>query len=179
MHMGTFSGYPLVRWQGDRLMILQEEFYFIDDDGKKWEVPIEAELNGATIPKFLWSTIGPPYVGSYRRASVVHDFFVGEGNNPDVTYPERRKADKMFYQACRADGCSIWEATKLYIGVSIGSWTSKKKSRTDGDFKSFALEPVQIQVSEEDKFNQILEKLGEQPDGDFSLLEKLVEAELS
>src|SRR5437762_1448508 len=32
----------------------------------------------------------------------------------------RRKAHRMFYHACRAGGCSIPEATLLYIGVRIG-----------------------------------------------------------
>ena len=27
----------------------------------------------------------------------------------------------MFYHACRAGGCSIWDATILYVGVRIGA----------------------------------------------------------
>jgi hypothetical protein len=30
----------------------------------------------------------------------------------------------MFYHACRAGGCSIKQATLLYIGVRFGAWTS-------------------------------------------------------
>ena len=102
--MGTFSGYPLTKWHGNRIMTLEEDFYFIDDDGKKWLAPKGAEINGATIPRSLWSVIGSPYVGGYRRASVVHDYFVGEGKNPSVSFLQRRRADAMFFQACRADG---------------------------------------------------------------------------
>ena len=34
----------------------------------------------------------------------------------------RSNADRMFYHACRAGGCSIYDATLLYIGVRIGAW---------------------------------------------------------
>lgn len=178
--MGSFSGYPLTRWNGDRLMVLKEPFYFIDDDNKKWLVPTNAEINGATIPKFLWSVVGPPYVGPYRRASVVHDYFVGEGNNPDVTYVERRAADKMFYQACRTGGCSILQASKLYVGVSIGSWISKASSQRLKEVGAFDLVGEDKSVSMEEKYNNMMQKIeGSMVKGeDFSALEAMVNLEL-
>lgn len=35
-------------------------------------------------------------------------------------FGKRRKADKMFYHACRAGGCFWKEAVILYLGVRIG-----------------------------------------------------------
>ena len=129
--MKGFSGLPITRWEeGSRIMTLIEELSYTDRNNTEWKVKKGAELNGATIPRALWSVIGSPYVGRYRRASIVHDYFVGEGSNPDVSYSERRKADKMFFRACRADGCSLKFATLLYIGVSVGSWASRKNMRT-------------------------------------------------
>jgi hypothetical protein len=34
---------------------------------------------------------------------------------------KRRAADRMFYHACRAGGCSVEQATVLYLGVRIGA----------------------------------------------------------
>src|SRR5207247_9186795 len=58
-----------------------------------------------------------PYTGDYRRASIVHDKACDDASGNTTA---RRKADRMFYHACRAGGCSIQEATLLYIGVIMG-----------------------------------------------------------
>ena len=173
--MGKFSGEPLTRWKGPRIMILQEAFYFIDDDGTKWEVPVNAEINGATIPDELWSVVGAPYVGTYRKASVVHDYHVGEGNNPDVTHAHRRKADKMFYQACRAEGSGWAFARTLYLGVSLGSW-SAAVSRTFTRTKSIKSNQTPDIL---DKYNEMAQKLDSFEEDDFDALEKWIDAELT
>jgi hypothetical protein len=51
-------------------------------------------------------------------ASIVHDKACDDavGNSK-----ARRAADRMFYHGCRAGGCSVAEATVLYIGVRIGA----------------------------------------------------------
>ncbi|PYJ14178.1 MAG: hypothetical protein DME93_00675 [Verrucomicrobia bacterium] len=70
------------------------------------------------MPRALWTLVGSPYTGDYRRASIVHDKACDDALH-DVQ--ARREADRMFYHACRAGGCSIQEATWLYIGVRIGA----------------------------------------------------------
>ena len=126
-----FSGEPLTQWDGSRNMTLKEDFYYIDPDGKKWDAPEGSCINGATIPRALWSSIGSPYTGKYRRASVVHDVAVGELSNEDVSQEERKKADRMFYHACKYDGCSNRFAILLYIGVRLGTWISGWSSPFD------------------------------------------------
>ncbi len=40
----------------------------------------------------------------------------------------------MFYHACRAGGCSVWDATVLYVGVRVGALMDrfpKAKSSTE------------------------------------------------
>ena len=61
-------------------------------------------------------------MGNYRRATIVHDYFVGELSNPEVPLADRQAADRMFYHACRCDGCSLKFAGILYIGVCLGTW---------------------------------------------------------
>lgn len=125
-----FSGEPiLTEWHdGERNMSLAQEFYYVDPKGKKWVAPAGSVINGATIPRELWSIVGSPFVGKYRRASVIHDVAVGEFGDYDVSSQERKKADRMFYHACRYDGCSKRFATLLYIGVRLGAWLSFKSS---------------------------------------------------
>lgn len=96
-----FSGEPVTRWTGERNMRLVEALSYEDRKGKIWEAPAGSEINGATIPRALWTSIGAPFVGNYRRATIVHDYFVGELSNPAVTPAERKAADRMFYHACR------------------------------------------------------------------------------
>lgn len=124
-----FSGYPETIWNGnnnDRDMTLKFDFSFTDKNGKIWTSPAGSFVNGATIPPVLWSVIGSPYTGKYRRASVVHDYFVGEDVNPDVPLVERKEADRMFHEACLFDGCNPEFAATLYIAVCIGTWNATR-----------------------------------------------------
>lgn len=120
---GFFSGNPKTEWLvdsngQDRDMRLIEDFSFTDPDGRSWPAPKGSIVNGASIPRPLWSTVGSPYTDDYRRASVVHDVAC---NTPGVS---RKEADMMFYHACRAGGCSARQARILYAGVRIGAWAS-------------------------------------------------------
>jgi hypothetical protein len=122
MGYGSFSGNPKTEWlceQGeDRNMCLLETFWYIDPQGRRWEAPKGAVTNGASIPRTLWSSIGSPYTGNYRRASIVHDIAI---RNPCIL---RADADDMFYFACLAGGCMLMEGKLLYAGVRVGSWAS-------------------------------------------------------
>lgn len=123
MAKGEFSGEPQTLWltedgTDDRKMSLLKDFWFKDPKGKKWEAHKDDKVDGASIPRALWTLLGSPYTGDYRRASIVHDVACNKaGDNAD----KRLAADRMFYYACRAGGCSIWQATLLYIGVRIGA----------------------------------------------------------
>ena len=123
MAQRQFSGEPQTLWlteKGpDRNMVLTENFWFCDSNGRLWDAPAKAKINGASIPTFLWSLIGSPYTGDYRRASIVHDVACDLAvGNPAM----RKAADRMFFEACREGGCSKWDATVLYIGVRFGAW---------------------------------------------------------
>jgi hypothetical protein len=124
MNHGSFSGYPITRWcppepgETERKMELTEEFSFLDPAGKHWVVPPGFKVDGATIPRALWTLVGSPYTGNYRRGSIVHDkACVDAGLNA----AERRAADRMFFHACMAGGCDAKQATALYLGVRIGA----------------------------------------------------------
>ena len=123
MAHGTFTDDPEVVWlterrAPDRGMRLLAPFSFIDPAGKTWGVPAAYVVNGASIPRALWTLVGSPYTGDYRRASIVHDKACDDAKGNSRA---RRAADRIFYHACRAGGCSVAEATLLYIGVRIGA----------------------------------------------------------
>jgi len=121
---GTFSGNPKTEWltddkDDDRNMILLEDFIFTDANGKVWPAPKDSVINGASIPRPLWSSVGSPYTDDYRRASIVHDIAC---DNKNIL---RKDADVMFYYACLAGGCSKAKASILYAGVRIGAWSNR------------------------------------------------------
>src|SRR5262245_52311580 len=75
---GKFSEEPRTLWlteikDGDRRMRLLADFWFDDVDGKRWLTPTAYVVDGASIPRALWTLVGSPYTGCYRRASIVHD----------------------------------------------------------------------------------------------------------
>ena len=177
-----FSGEPLTRWNGSRNMTLEEDFFFEDSNGKIWSALKGSCLNGATIPRALWSAVGAPYSGRYRRASVVHDVAVGELCNPDVSSSDRKKADRMFYQACRHDGCSRKFAAILYIGVRFGSWSSglgsifKSNELLESEIVRDNPEDVYVQA----KFWKIVDLSNEAIETEnLEILDQIIEKELN
>ena len=136
---GRFSGEPRTDWlanrkAADRNMRVVDDFWFEDPDRKRWLAPAGSEVNGANIPRTLWSLLGSPYTGDYRRASVVHD--VACQGNPSFT--ERRAADRMFYHACRAGGCGRVEATILYVGARIGALVPSVAAWRNAETRAYA-----------------------------------------
>lgn len=119
---GSFSGNPKTEWLtergDDRDMRLLEPFWYIDPAGRRWDAPTGSITNGASIPRSLWSSVGSPYTGGYRRAAIVHDIAI---RTPGVI---RDEADTMFYYACLSGGCLLLEARLLYVGVRVGTWAS-------------------------------------------------------
>lgn len=118
---GKFSDNPQTEWLvdpagPDRDMILLRDFWYQDPDGRRWTAPRGSRINGASIPRPLWTVVGSPYIDDYRSASIVHDVAC---DNPAIP---RRDADRMFYFACLAGGCSKAQARLLYLGVRVGDW---------------------------------------------------------
>lgn len=122
MLYGSFSGNPKTEWlcdEGeDSNMCMLETFWYTDPQGRRWEAPKGSITNGASIPRTLWSSVGSPFTGNYRRAAIVHDIAVKS------SAVLRDEADSMFYFACMAGGCPLMEGKLLYAGVRIGSWSA-------------------------------------------------------
>lgn len=97
-----------------RLMRLVEPFGFMDSSEKHWQVPTDAQIDGASIPRPLWTLIGGPFEGKYRTASVVHDYYCDMRSEP------WRAVHRVFYNGMRASGVSKIRAKVMYAAVYFG-----------------------------------------------------------
>ena len=107
-----FDGDPVTKWNPDgRTMTLLTELRYTDPQGFVWIAPIGSVVDGASIPRYLWSIMGGPFEGKYRNASVLHDVAYGEHNRP------WQECDRMFYYAMRCSGVSVAEAKTMFYAL--------------------------------------------------------------
>ncbi len=116
------TGNVSVKWLNEpkdkyRNMELISDVIFVHDE-KQWKARSGEIINGASIPPFLWSSGMSPYIGNYRRSTIIHDVYCSD--------EERRKkhswqdVHKMMYHAMIADSTSQKEAKLIYAAVYIG-----------------------------------------------------------
>jgi hypothetical protein len=109
---GYYSGAPVTRWDSDgRNMTLLSELRYTDPKGETWIAPAGSKVDGASIPRYLWSLMGGPFEGKYRNASVLHDVSYDQHNRP------WQDCDRMFYNAMRCSGVSAAEAKTMYYAL--------------------------------------------------------------
>ena len=109
-----FKGNVTVKWRKDGItMKLLQDFSFRDSKGKTWKAPAGSIVNGASIPRILWSTVGSPFTGRYRRASVVHDVACQQRTRP------WKATHTMFYEAMLADKTLKSKAKQMYRAVML------------------------------------------------------------
>jgi len=111
-----FIGEVITKWLSGsrREMQLEEEFNFIDKNSRFWFAPKGAVVDGASIPKIFWLFIGSPFVGKYRRASVIHDVYCKTKSRP------HKEVHRMFYEGVRVDGVNIVKAKTMYWAIKLG-----------------------------------------------------------
>lgn len=109
---GSCNGAIRAEWLEDgRNMKLLEDYVYTDPHLKDWLAPKGSVVDGASIPQALWSFIGSPFVGLYRKASVTHDV---ECERKTQNW---RAVHKMFYEAMRCSGVSSQRAKIMYTAV--------------------------------------------------------------
>ena len=114
---GYFSGVPVTQWNPDgRSMTLLRHFSYTDPNGMLWVAPDGSVVDGASIPRTLWSLMGGPFEGRYRNASVLHDVAYTMQNRPP------RECDRMFYNAMRCSGVGPIEAKTMYYALLRFGW---------------------------------------------------------
>jgi hypothetical protein len=114
---GEFSGTPKIEFidtpgAPNREVRVIEDFTFTEAaDGTVWEAPSGSLVDGASIPRVLWSLVGSPFTGDYVYASIVHDVACDARTRP------WRATHYMFYQACLAGGTRRGRAKLMYLAV--------------------------------------------------------------
>lgn len=139
--METFIGKPLTTWNSEYGLQLVEDFGYVDQNGKIWLAAKGTYLSGCSIPKPLWSRIGSPFLGSFRKACIVHNNYIGTQPSPFCDINQRRKADAMFYHASKHCGCGNRLSSILYICASISTWTCKNYD-TFSDYFNKAIDDI-------------------------------------
>lgn len=110
---GKFIGQVKAVFDDDgRTMQLNEDFAYKDPSNKVWLAPAGSVIDGASIPKPLWSLIGGPFEGQYRNASVIHDVACVERSEPSDA------VHRMFYFACVCGGVNERKAKLMYYAVA-------------------------------------------------------------
>ena len=125
---GYYSGAPEARWDNDgRNMTLLSELRYTDPKGVVWIAPAGSKVDGASIPRSLWSLMGGPFEGKYRDASVLHDVSYDQHIRP------WQECDRMFYNAMRCSGVSAIEAKTMFYALyrfgNHGAFAIKKAKR--------------------------------------------------
>ena len=114
---GYYSGIPLTQWNSDgRSMTLLRDLRYFDPKGNEWVAPAGSVVDGASIPRALWSFMGGPFEGKYRNASVLHDVAYTIQDRPPA------ECDRMFYNAMRCSGVSALEAKTMYYALLRFGW---------------------------------------------------------
>lgn len=107
-----YEGNPAFEWLPDgRHMKLLNDFTYYDPSDEAWPVPAGAQVDGASIPRLLWTVIGGPFAGAYRNASVIHDWYC------DIRSRPWKSVHKMFYNAMKTSGVAELQAKIMFAGV--------------------------------------------------------------
>lgn len=124
------SDSPAVRWLNDgRLVVLLEEFVYVDPDGVRWVCPKGMTSDGASVPRFGWFRT-PPFTGRHRLAALPHDQYcsLGQAGLSPAASPE---VHWMYYRALRCAGVSFWEAMRMWIPVRLFGPRFRASEKTD------------------------------------------------
>lgn len=154
-----FVGEVDVRWLvengEDRKMQLLSDFAFVDSNNVRWEAKKNDVIDGASIPEVIWSQIvGTPFIGDYRRASVVHDVAC------DKQMHTSKDAHRMFYEAMLADGTPQPRALLFYTAVRLfGPQWEKHAGLTSIKFKSTLLSSTSGTVLDFNRLEQALDEV--------------------
>ena len=102
---------------------LLESFYYCGI-----EIPAGFESDGASVPRFFWSTVFPPGDSKALRPAIIHDYIYR-------THPTgwtRKMADENFHSLLVEAGISKYRAYKAYLGVRLfgqSAWEDRGKGK--------------------------------------------------
>jgi len=106
-------------------LILLEDFFYIDKNGKKHEVEKGFEFDGASIHKFFWRIITHPFSSKIVRSACLHDKGYRSGRLP------KEETDDLFKETMEVeDRLSNWKQYSVYKAVDCcgeEAWDKHRK----------------------------------------------------
>ncbi len=133
MTVAKYKGKFVAEFLNDgRLVRLVEPFGYVDPFGMNWDVPANIRVDGASIPRVLWS-LGSPFTGKYRDASVIHDYFC------DIRSRTWGAVHRVFYDAMITSGVHKAQAVVMYAAVCWGGprWSQTVVNNYQEAFKDY------------------------------------------
>jgi len=97
-------------------------------------------INGASIPRYFWSTIGCPNSGEFIGSAIIHDGLYKS------QIMSREAADKLFLVMLRDNGVDIVRAYLMYGALRLFGWYSWNKKTPEEILKNMAF--MQINKAE-------------------------------
>lgn len=170
-----YVGRVAVEWvdisDSDQPMKLLDEFGFVDARGRAWTVPAGQIVDGNSLPPAFRSLFGAPFIGKYRRAAVLHDFY---SRQRAVAWRDVRR---MFHEAAVAAGVSRADAKTMYMAVYAQGprWEPKQGSRCYDSCHAAASSLEWRPVVSENDLRPVVEWI-EQNDPDLPEIEQRVDA---
>jgi hypothetical protein len=113
--MGFFKNYVTAKWLRedgpDRRMELLEDLVYVDNSNIEWTAKAGYKTDGASIPAWARRIIGDPFIGDYRDAAVIHDFYC------DSESRSWWKTHFVFYEAAISLGLSKITAKAMLLAI--------------------------------------------------------------
>ena len=147
---GSYEGTPAQIELDDngRSARLLRAITYHSPQGTDWPVPVDAWLDGASIPRAFWTIIGGPFEGKYRAASIVHDHYC-------ITKTRTwRDTHRMFHDAMRCSDVAKAQATVMYYAVyrfgprwsdpGLEAMATRAEATSDANAASFAQDARRI-----------------------------------
>jgi len=111
---GSYSGkFRFDLLSDGRYMRTVEDVEYLERCGVRWPVPGGATVDGASIPRALWTIVGAPFEGKYRNASVIHDWYCA------VRTRSAHSTHRMFHEAMLASSVDFGTARMMYLAVRM------------------------------------------------------------
>ena len=100
----------LIHTEGKRIELITS---YRPDDSCSFTLHKGFYSDGASIPRYLWSSIGSPFHPQFIPAALYHDYLYFTG------CVSREEADKEFYRLLRLNGVGWFRAKAMYNAVRL------------------------------------------------------------
>jgi hypothetical protein len=121
---------------GEKNAILTRSFHYTDKDGVKYTAPAGMPTDGASIPRFFYRVIDPPFASPYLSAAIIHDKICDDARHlAENDYKSakilRKEGDCLFREMLLFLGCPRVKAWAMYRAVRIGALNLRNNKRAE------------------------------------------------